>query len=67
MSEAHTAKGGGMIWLIVLSALFVIPFWRLLPDYGLPGWPAVFAVIPVGALVLLYVMAFWANREGGHG
>ncbi|WP_198586188.1 hypothetical protein [Roseovarius salinarum] len=53
-----------MIWIIVLSALFVIPFWRLLPDYGMPAWLAVFAVIPVGALVLLYAMAFWARRTG---
>lgn len=50
--------GGGMFWFLVVTALVVVPFWRLLPKFGLPSWVAVAAVIPFGAIVLLWVMAF---------
>lgn len=50
--------GGGLIWLVVMGALLVIPFWRILPRVGLPSWVAIFAVIPIVALVLLWVVAF---------
>jgi len=56
-----------MIWLILLSAAFVFPFWRLLPDYGMNRWWAVTAVFPICTLVLLYIMAFGAGRNGGRG
>ncbi|WP_412505780.1 hypothetical protein [Roseovarius sp. SYSU LYC5161] len=54
-----------MIWLIVLSVLFVVPFWKLLPDYGIASPWALVAILPVGALVLLYIMVFVAKRKGG--
>lgn len=57
--------GGGFIGWLVLSALLVIPFWRLLPRYGIPAPVALAAVIPLGALVLLWVMAF--KDEPGRG
>jgi hypothetical protein len=48
----------GALWMLIFAALIVIPFWRLLPDYGLPRWVAVLAVLPFVALILLWVMAF---------
>ena len=62
-----------MIWLVLLSvafvvvfaALIVIPFWRLLPRFGIPAWVALLAVIPLGALILLWVMAFRDKLDGG--
>ncbi|MBI1217683.1 MAG: hypothetical protein GC186_03960 [Rhodobacteraceae bacterium] len=50
--------GFGLIGLIVMAALLVVPFWRLLPRYGLPNWVAIVAIIPLGALILLWVIAF---------
>ena len=50
--------GGGMIWWLVVAALLVIPFWRILPKYGIPSWVALGSIIPVLALVLLWVIAF---------
>ena len=50
--------GGGMLWYLLLTALVVIPFWRLLPRVGVPSWVALLALIPFGALVLLWIVAF---------
>jgi len=64
MTGRGAARGDGMIWLILLSAAFVVPFWKLLPQHGLSSWWAVTAIFPICALVLLYIMAFAAEREG---
>ncbi|EPX80457.1 NADH dehydrogenase subunit C [Salipiger mucosus DSM 16094] len=57
--------GGGLIWLIVLGVLVVVPFWRLLPQFGIPAWVSLVAIIPLGALILLWVMAFKDKTNGG--
>ena len=48
----------GLIWTLIFSALTVIPFWRLLPKYGFSEKLALLAIIPVGALILLWMIAF---------
>ncbi|RBI87221.1 hypothetical protein DRV85_02710 [Rhodosalinus halophilus] len=55
--------GGGLLWLVIVGVLVVIPFWKLLPRFGIPSWVALAALIPFGALVLLWVMAF--KDDGG--
>jgi hypothetical protein len=55
--------GGGLLWLVIMGVLVVIPFWKLLPRFGIPSWVALAALIPFGALVLLWVMAF--KDDGG--
>ncbi len=50
--------GFSWMWMLIWAALLVIPFWRILPRSGIPAWVAVFAVIPLGALILLWVVAF---------
>ena len=49
---------GGLIWMLVLGALVVVPFWRLLPRFGIPSWVALFSIFPLVALILLWIMAF---------
>ena len=49
---------GGLIGLLIAAALFAYPFSRILPRYGINAWFALFAVIPLGALVLLWIIAF---------
>ncbi|PQO24536.1 hypothetical protein C2I36_02565 [Rhodobacteraceae bacterium WD3A24] len=56
--SGYGVGGGGLIWFVILAALVVVPFWRLLPRYGIPNWVSLAAVIPLGAIVLLWVMAF---------
>ncbi|MEM9975838.1 MAG: hypothetical protein AAF771_16800 [Pseudomonadota bacterium] len=50
--------GGGLLGLILTGLLVAVPFWRLLPKFGLPNWLALFAIVPIFALVLLWIMAF---------
>jgi hypothetical protein len=50
--------GGGWIFMLIAAVVIVVPFWRLLPRFGIPNWVALVAVIPLAAVVLLWVMAF---------
>mgnify|MGYP000674428381 CR=1 FL=1 len=65
MMGTYGMGGGGLIWLLIAGALVVVPFWRLLPRFGIPNWVAIFAVIPLVALILLWVMAFKDQIDGG--
>ncbi|AGI67730.1 hypothetical protein OAN307_c20980 [Octadecabacter antarcticus 307] len=47
-----------MGWYIVFGVLFVVPLWQMVPNYRLPQWAALIALIPFGIFVLLWVMAF---------
>ena len=57
--------GGGLVFMVIFAALIVVPFWWLLPKFGIPNWVALVAIIPFGALVLLWVMAFRDKLDGG--
>lgn len=50
--------GGGLFMFLIFAALVVVPFWRLLPRFGIPAWVAIFAIFPIVALILLWIMAF---------
>jgi uncharacterized protein (DUF983 family) len=43
--------------LLLLAAVIVYPFWRILPRAGIPPWVAIFAVFPLVTLALLWVLA----------
>ena len=58
-------SGWGLIWMTVLGALVVVPFWRLLPQFGIPSWVAILAIFPLVALILLWVTAFRDRATGG--
>jgi len=66
-SDSHGFAGFGLLWMLIYAVLVVVPFWRLLPRFGLPDWVALVSVIPLGALILLWVMAFKDKGEGGRG
>ncbi|WP_417727566.1 hypothetical protein [Roseovarius sp.] len=57
--------GGGLIFMLIFAALIVVPFWKLLPKFGIPNWVSLVAIIPLGALILLWVMAFRDKLDGG--
>ena len=65
MFGGYGMGGIGLIWFILFAALMIIPFWKLLPRFGIPNWVAVFAIIPIGALILLWIMAFKDDLSGG--
>ena len=43
---------------LFLAVLLVVPFWKLLPSHGISKYYAFIAILPVGALVLLWILAF---------
>ena len=49
---------GAILGFLIVAAILVIPFWRILPRAGLPAPVALGAVIPLGAVILLWVLAF---------
>ncbi|NCO22058.1 MAG: hypothetical protein GW905_08680 [Rhodobacterales bacterium] len=53
--------GNGVIWYLILAALVIVPFWRILPRYGISQWFALLALLPVGAIILLWIVAFRDN------
>jgi O-antigen ligase len=65
MGDGHIGfGGGGLLWLALIGVLIVVPFWKLLPRYGLPKWGALLAVLPLVALIYLWIMAFKNELEG---
>ncbi len=50
--------GGGWLWMLVFAALVIVPFWRILPKFGMPSWIALISFIPLVTLILLWIMAF---------
>ena len=58
MMGAYGMGGGGFLMVLVIGVLIVVPFWRLLPRFGIPNWVAILAIFPLVALILLWIMAF---------
>ena len=58
---------GGGLMMLVMAALVIVPFWRLLPRFGIPSWVALVALFPPAALILLWVMAFKDHLDGKGG
>ena len=58
MMMGSMAMGKMLTGFLFLAVLLVVPFWRLLPNYGIPKWVSLLAILPVGALILLWVLAF---------
>jgi hypothetical protein len=44
-------------WIVILSVLQVVPFWRILRRMGLPPWLSIMASMPLVNLVVLYYVA----------
>lgn len=55
--------GGSLLWFLVLAILVIVPFWKLLPRYGISKYFALLAALPAIALVLLWIMAFKHDIE----
>ena len=50
-------SGTGLLMMVILAIALVFPFWKLLPRFVFPSWLAVFAIIPLDALFLLWILA----------
>ena len=47
----------GSRWIVILSLLQVVPFWRIFRRMGLPPWLAIMASVPLVNLIVLYYVA----------
>ncbi len=57
----YLGTGNVVTGFLFLAVLLVVPFWRILPRFDIPAPFALLAILPVGALILLWVIAF---RDG---
>jgi hypothetical protein len=44
-------------WIVILSLLQLVPFWRIFRRMGLPPWLAIMASVPLVNLIVLYYVA----------
>ncbi len=44
-------------WIVILSLLQVVPFWRIFRRMGFPPWLAIMASLPLVNLIVLYWVA----------
>jgi len=54
----HNVGLPGLVMLAIMIVVMVVPFWRLLPKFGISKWVSVLAVVPMVALALLWIIAF---------
>ena len=47
-----------LIFMIIFLASVIIPFWFILKKAGFSPWLALINLVPLGTLILLYVVAF---------
>ncbi|WP_420013704.1 hypothetical protein [Tateyamaria sp.] len=47
----------GVLWWVLIAAASIIPMFKLLPHFGFHKYYAVFCILPVGTIILLWLMA----------
>ncbi len=50
--------GNMVTGFLFIAVILVVPFWRILPRFGIPAPFSLLAILPVGAVILLWVIAF---------
>ena len=46
-----------ILWYLVIALACIIPLFKLLPHFGISQYWALFCILPVGVIILLWVMA----------
>lgn len=54
----HGYSGGHALWMLLIAALVVVPFWRISQRFGYPGWLALLVLVPLVNIGYLYFLAF---------
>jgi hypothetical protein len=49
---------GAFILGLVFVAIFIIPLWHICKKAGFSPWLSLLVLVPLGALILLYILAF---------
>lgn len=50
--------GFGPLWMLIVAALVVLPFWRLFEKAGYSGWLGLLMLVPLVNILALYFLAF---------
>lgn len=54
-----------ILWYVIAAAALVVPFWKILPRYGISKYfSLMIAIVPAVAVVLLWIIAFKDDIEG---
>ncbi len=59
-------SGFGPLWMLLISAIVVLPVWRICTKAGYSGWLSLLVLIPVANLVFVYFLGFseWPSLRG---
>jgi hypothetical protein len=58
--------GFGPNWMLFVSAIVVLPFWRICTKAGYSGWLSLLILIPLANVVFVYFLGFsqWPSLRG---
>lgn len=58
--------GFGLLWMLLFSAIVVLPFWRICAKAGYSGWLSLLVVIPLANVIFFYFLGFseWPALRG---
>ena len=59
-------SGFGPFWMLLISAIVVLPFWRICTKAGYSGWLSLLVLIPIVNMVFVYFLGFseWPSLRG---
>jgi hypothetical protein len=59
-------SGFGPLWMLLISAIVVLPFWRICIKAGYSGWLSLLVLVPVANVVFVYFLGFseWPSLRG---
>lgn len=58
MSETMFGTGMWALWMLVMAAAVILPFWFIFPKAGYSKWLSLLMVVPLVNVTLLYFLAF---------
>ncbi len=61
-----TMSGFGPLWMLLISAIVVLPFFRICTKAGYSGWLSLLVLIPIVNMVFVYFLGFseWPSLRG---
>ena len=68
MTETIFGTGIWALWMLVITAVVILPFWFIFPKAGYSKWLTLLMAVPPVNVFLLYFLAFakWPTRGNRH-
>jgi uncharacterized membrane protein YhaH (DUF805 family) len=51
-------SGFGPLWMLLISVIVALPFWRICIKAGYSGWLSLLVLVPVVNVVFVYFLGF---------